>query len=61
MAMAAIVAAGLTRWGVRKATWKELVQEAGKALFDSVENLDRKDVDALFVGAADPESAPPMT
>ena len=55
MGIAALVAGGLTRWGVRKATWKELVQEAGKALFDDVENLDRKDVDALFVGAADPE------
>ena len=55
MALASLVGAGLTRWGVRKATWRELVQEAGKALFDSMENLDRKDVDALFVGAADPE------
>jgi acetyl-CoA C-acetyltransferase len=55
MALASLVGAGMTRWGVRKATWKEMVQEAGKALFDSLENLDRKDVDALFVGAADPE------
>jgi len=55
MAIAAVVAGGLTRWGVREATWKELVQEAGKALFDSVDNLDRNEVDALFVGAADPE------
>ncbi len=55
MALAALVAGGLTRWGVRKATWKELAQEAGKALFDGVPELDRKDVDALFVGAADPE------
>ncbi len=55
MTIAALVGGGLTRWGVRKATWKEMVQEAGKALFDSVENLDRRDVDALFVGAAQPE------
>src|SRR5438034_3666893 len=48
----AIVGVGLTKWGVRQATYKELVQEAGKALFDDVEGLDRKDVDSLFVGSA---------
>ncbi|UCH90270.1 MAG: 3-ketoacyl-CoA thiolase [Thermoplasmata archaeon] len=40
---------------MRNATWRELVQEAGKALFDSLPNLDKKDVDSLFVGAAEPE------
>src|SRR2546425_7685235 len=48
----AIVGVGLTKWGVRQATYKELVQEAGKALFDDVEGLDKKDVDSLFVGSA---------
>jgi acetyl-CoA C-acetyltransferase len=51
----ALVAGGLAKWGVRKATWKELVQEAGKALFDDAPDLDRREVDALFVGAAQPE------
>jgi len=32
--------------------YKELVQEAGKALFDDVEGLDKKDVGSLFVGSA---------
>lgn len=50
-----IVDGGLAKFGVRKATWKELVQEAGKATFDKIENLDRKDVDSLFVGAANVE------
>src|SRR2546428_14130850 len=48
----AIVGVGLTKWGVRQATYKELVQEAGKALFDDVEGLEKKDVDSLFVGSA---------
>jgi acetyl-CoA C-acetyltransferase len=50
-----IVGVGLTKWGVRQATWKELAQAAGKALFDDVPNLARKEVDSLFVGAAMPE------
>jgi len=52
MRKVAIVGVGLTKWGVRQATYKELVQEAGKALFDDVEGLDKKDVDSLFVGSA---------
>ncbi|MBE8539296.1 thiolase domain-containing protein [Geoglobus acetivorans] len=51
----AIVGAGITRFGVREASWRDLVQEAGKAVFDDVPNLDRKDIDSLFVGAAQPE------
>ena len=41
----AIVAAGITKFGVREASWKDLVQEAGKAVFDDCPNLDRKDID----------------
>src|SRR3989442_14619730 len=52
MRKVAIVGVGLTKWGVRQATYKELVQEAGKALFDDVDGLDKKDVDSLFVGSA---------
>ncbi len=55
MGKVAVVGVGLTKWGVRNATWKELAQEAGKALFDDVPNLDKTDVDSLFVGAAMPE------
>src|SRR3989475_9427831 len=52
MRKVAIVGVGLTKWGVRQATYKELVQEAGKALFDDVEGVDKKDVASLFVGSA---------
>src|SRR6267143_72122 len=51
----ALVAAGHTAWGVRNATWRELAQEAGRELFKALPNLDRKQVDSLFVGAAEPE------
>lgn len=51
----AIVGAGITKFGVREASWKDLVQEAGKAVFDDVPNLDKKDIDSLIVGAAQPE------
>ncbi len=47
-----MVGTGLTHWGVRAATLKELAQEAGKALFDDVENLPKAEVDSLFVGNA---------
>ncbi|HKZ63147.1 MAG TPA: 3-ketoacyl-CoA thiolase [Thermoplasmata archaeon] len=52
MRKVAIVGTGLTKWGVRGATYKELVQETGKDLFDDVPNLDKKRVDSLFVGSA---------
>ncbi|MEW6069845.1 MAG: 3-ketoacyl-CoA thiolase, partial [Candidatus Thermoplasmatota archaeon] len=55
MRRVAIVGGGLAKFGVRNATWKELVQEAGKATFEDVKNLDRKDIDSLFIGASQPE------
>jgi acetyl-CoA C-acetyltransferase len=54
MRKVAIIGGGATRCGKREATWRELVQEAGKAMFGNVPNLSPKDVDSLFVGAADP-------
>jgi acetyl-CoA C-acetyltransferase len=52
MRKVAIVGCGLTKWGVRAATYKELAQEVVKPLFDDVHNLDRQDVDSLIVGSA---------
>lgn len=52
MRRVAMVGTGLGRWGVRSATLKELAQEAGKALFDDVDNLGRREVDSLVVGCA---------
>ncbi len=52
MRKVAVVGTGLCRWGVRKATLKELAQEAGKSLFDDVDGDARRQVDSLFVGSA---------
>jgi acetyl-CoA C-acetyltransferase len=51
----AVVGGATTKFGVRAATWSELVQEAGKGLFAAIPNLRPEDVDSLFVGAAEPE------
>ncbi|MCI4350257.1 MAG: 3-ketoacyl-CoA thiolase [Thermoplasmata archaeon] len=51
----AIVGGATTKFGLRAATWSELCQEAGAALFRAVPNLDAGAVDSLFVGAAEPE------
>lgn len=52
---AAVVGGGHTRWGERQATWKDLVQEAGKEAFDDVSGVGPGDVEGLFVGAVQPE------
>jgi acetyl-CoA C-acetyltransferase len=51
----AIVGGATTKFGVRPATWSELAQEVGAALFRAVPDLQPKEVDSLFVGAAMPE------
>ena len=51
----ALVGAGVSKFGVRKATYRDLIWEAGKACFDSVPGLTPKDVDGLVVGSVMPE------
>jgi acetyl-CoA C-acetyltransferase len=51
----AIVGGATTKFGARPATWTELAQEAGAALFRAVPALRAEEVDSLFVGAAEPE------
>lgn len=51
----ALVGGASTKFGVRAATWTELAQEAGAALFRAVPSLTSAAVDSLFVGAAEPE------
>ncbi len=55
MRKVAIVGGGATRCGRREAGWRDLVQEAGKNMFENVSNILPKDVDSLIVGAAEPE------
>jgi acetyl-CoA C-acetyltransferase len=51
----ALVGGATIPFGVRAATWPELAQEVGAALFREVPALRSEDVDSLFVGAAEPE------
>ena len=51
----AIVGGATIPFGVRPATWAEMAQEVGAALFKAVPALQSRDVDSLFVGAAEPE------
>ena len=51
----AVVGGATTDFGIRAATWPELAQEIGAALFRAVPGLRAEDVDSLFVGAAMPE------
>jgi acetyl-CoA C-acetyltransferase len=51
----ALVGAGVTKFGVRKATFRDLIWEAGKACLDSVPGLKPRDLDGLVVGSVMPE------
>jgi len=51
----AIVGGVTGKFGVRDATWPELAQEVGAALFQAIPSLSSDRVDSLFLGAAEPE------
>ena len=51
----ALVAAGMTKFGKRKATFRDLIAEAGKATFDSNKNISPKDVKAFIISTVYPE------
>src|SRR3970282_2741424 len=51
----ALVGAGVSKFGVRKASYRDLIWEAGKACFDSVPGVKPGDVEGLVVGSAMPE------
>jgi acetyl-CoA C-acetyltransferase len=57
MRKVAVIGAGHSVWGVRKATFRDLIQEAGKAAFDSVDNknLKPKDIEGFVLGSVFPE------
>jgi acetyl-CoA C-acetyltransferase len=55
MKRVALVGAGVTKFGVRKATYRDLVWEAGKACFDSVPAVKPRDVEGVVVGSVMPE------
>src|SRR5712692_873823 len=51
----AMVGAGVTKFGVRKASYRDLIWEAGKACFDSTSGVKPRDLDGLVVGSVMPE------
>ena len=51
----ALVGAGVSKFGVRKASYRDLIWEAGKACFDAVPGLRPRDVEGLVVGSVMPE------
>ena len=51
----ALVAAGMTKWGKREATFRDLIAEAGKATFDSNQSISPKDVKAFIISTVYPE------
>lgn len=50
-----IIAGGMSQWGVREATLRDMFQEAGKACFDDNKAVTNKDIDGLIVASAYPE------
>ena len=55
MRKVALVGAGVSKFGVRKASYRDLIWEAGKACFDSVPGVKPRDVEGLVVGSVMPE------
>jgi acetyl-CoA C-acetyltransferase len=55
MKKVAIIGFGVTKCGKLEASWRDLVQEAGKNMFGNINNISPRDVDSLIVGAAVPE------
>ena len=50
MRRVALVGAGVSKFGVRKASYRDLIWEAGKACFDSLPAVRPKDLEGLVVG-----------
>jgi acetyl-CoA C-acetyltransferase len=55
MRRVAVVGAGVTKFGVRKASYRDLIWEAGKACFDSLPAVKPRDLEGLVVGSVMPE------
>jgi acetyl-CoA C-acetyltransferase len=55
MKRVAVVGAGVSRFGVRQATYRDLIWEAGKDCLDAVPALRPRDLEGLVVGSVMPE------
>ena len=47
-----IIGGGMSQWGVRDGSQRDFFQEAAKALYDDVPQLNPKDIDGLLVASA---------
>lgn len=52
MRRVAVIAGGMCKWGVRNASGRDLIAEAGKKCFESCEGLKPKDVDGCLFSTA---------
>ena len=52
MRRVAVIAGGMCKWGVRKASLRDMIAEAGKECFDDCAGLTPKDVDGLLFSSA---------
>src|SRR5260370_1315941 len=55
MRKVALVGAGVSKFGGRRASYRDLIWEAGKACFDSVPGVKPRDLEGLVVGSVMPE------
>jgi acetyl-CoA C-acetyltransferase len=46
-----VIAGGQSQWGIRQATQRDMIQEAGKACFNDNPAVKNKDIDGFIVGA----------
>lgn len=47
-----IIGGGMSKWGVRDGSQRDFFQEAAKACYDDIPNLNPKDIDGLLVASA---------
>ena len=57
MRKVALIGAGVSKFGVRKASYRDLIWEAGKACFDSIPGVKPKDLEGLVVALAKPPAS----
>ncbi len=50
-----VVAGGVTKFGNRQASFRDLISEAGKACFDNNKNINPKDIDGFILSTVLPE------
>lgn len=50
-----LVAGGVTKFGNRQASFRDLISEAGKACFDNNKNINPKDIDGVIISTVIPE------